>query len=154
MRRGMRLLIFMFLCASAAGEAVPRFSIAGGVYTNDLKLELSATPASAVIRLTLDGSEPGAAPEIYSAALALTNSTLVRARVFEGDSPAGPAVSQTYILLDSDLWDFSSNLPLVIINTFGQSISREKAPVSVRFIGRDQNGRSTPAGRADFETRA
>jgi len=147
------LLISLLLCALGVTAAVPRFSIQGGVYTNDLIVELSAAPPG-IIRLTLDGSEPSATSEAYSKALTVTNSTLVRAKVFDGKTPIGPAVSQTYILLDSDLWDFSSDLPLVIINTFGQGISREKAPVSVRFTGPGPDGRSVLGGAANFESRA
>src|SRR5260370_4663098 len=109
--------------APAAISAAPlRFSIPGGVYTNDLSLELSASPP-AMIHFTLDGSEPAATSTVYSAGLNITNSTLVRARAFETGAPAGPPVSQTYVLLSPELLDFSSNLPLFIINTFGQGFA-------------------------------
>ena len=153
--RGLKSLIVILFCAFGAVAAPPRFSLPGGVYTNDIALELTASPPSAVIRLTLDGSEPTATSSAYMTALIITNSVLVRARTFERDAPSGPIASETYILLGSDLLDFTSNLPLVIINTFGQSVSHQtKVPVSVRFIGCGAGGRSSLTGRADFEGRA
>src|SRR4051794_29496477 len=125
----MKSLILLLLCGVVPLAAAPQFSLPGGVYTNDITLQLSASSTSAVIRVTLDGSEPTATSGLYSAALMLTNSTLVRARAFEGETPSGPGLSQTYILLDTDLFDFSSNLPMIIVNTFGQSLSHDaKAP--------------------------
>jgi hypothetical protein len=141
--------------AQASVSATPlRFSIPGGVYTNDLSLQLSASPP-AIIYFTLDGSEPTATSTVYSAGLNITNSTLVRARAFEAGAPAGPPVSQTYVLLSPELLDFSSNLPLVIINTFGEGLAHEtRVPISVRFIDGSEVRRSTLTGSADFDGRA
>ncbi len=49
----------------------PVFSVPGGFYTNNITLELSTPEAGAVIRYTLDGSEPTASSPIYTNALAL-----------------------------------------------------------------------------------
>src|SRR5258708_1965956 len=152
---GWSAAFFALAVAQAAVFPAPlRFSIPGGVYTNDLSLQLSASPP-AMIHFTLDGSEPTATSTVYSAGLNITNSTLVRARAFEAGAPAGPPVSQTYVLLSPELMDFSSNLPLVIINTFGQGLAHEtRVPVSVRFIDGSEARRSTLTGSADFDGRA
>ena len=49
----------------------PAFSVAGGVFTSNVALELSTTQAEAVVRYTLDGSEPTETSPIYTNALAL-----------------------------------------------------------------------------------
>ena len=55
---------------------------------------------------------------------------------------------------DEGLANFSSNLPLVIINTSGQEIPHEtKVPASVRVID-SKNSRATVMGAADFDGRA
>ena len=149
------VLLILFAAVFAATAAVPRFSLAGGVYTNDITVGLTASPQGAVIRLTTDGSDPTATSQRYAAPLALTNSALIRARAFEGDAPSGAIVSETYILLDPAILDFKSELPLVVINTFGQRLSpKVKTPVSVRFIDRGSDGRAVLTGPADFEGRA
>ena len=144
---------------AAVGAALPVFSIPSGVFTNVVALELKARPASATVRWTIDGSEPSASSPLYTDPLVLSNTTLVKARAFEPDQPPGATVSQTYTMLDPALLDFNSNLPLVIINTFGQYLSSDaKVPVSVRFIDpRDKrtwlNGPANFDGRGELKIR-
>src|SRR6185369_2555328 len=102
----------------------PSFSKPGGVYNDKVSVELRAKSSSAVIRYTLDGSDPTNSSSVYSEPIVISNSALVRAKTFES-GVASPTVSQTYTMLGDDLASFSSNLPLVIITTFGQRITRE-----------------------------
>src|SRR5881296_3656769 len=148
--------------ASAAQEAArgkldaelsPTFTPAGGVFAEGIMLRLKVEAPSAVVRYALDGTEPSAKSEAYSRALSLTTATLVRARAFAGDKPVGPVVSQTYTFLDRDLEKFTSNLPLVILNTFGHEMEHmNKLPASVRFIDTRQ-GQSSLLLPADFDGR-
>ena len=132
----------------------PTFSVTGGVFTNDVTLALSSTSAAATIRYTLDGSEPSLSSPGYSAPLRLTNSAVVRARAFATGHPPGALAVQSYILLDTDMLDFSSNLPLVFVNTFGREIEKEeKITASTRFIDAGSS-RATLASAANFDGRA
>src|SRR5881396_173574 len=136
----------------AAGLA-PRFTPEGGVFTGAVTLRLEADSPSVVVRYTLDGAEPSAKSEVYSNALHLTLTSLVRARAFVGNQPAGPTVSQTYTFLGKDLETFTSNLPLVILNTFGHEVEHaNKLAASARFLG-TREGRSSFLQPADFEGR-
>lgn len=129
----------------------PVFSPRGGVYTSNVTLHLSA--GGHEIRYTLDGSNPALSSPLYKTPLPLSGSVRVRARAFAG-SNASPAVSQTYTLAEADVAAFSSNVPLLILNTFGRDLSREaKAPVSVRFIDAGANGRTSLSGAEDFDGR-
>ena len=104
----------------AAGIASePKFLLAGGVYTNDVVVVLATSVPGGVIRYTTNGSEPTATSAVYAGDLTLANSAVVRARVYAPGLLPSPIVSQTYTLLDTDLLTFTSNLPLVIIDTFG-----------------------------------
>src|SRR5437867_3930258 len=105
--------------------------------------------------MALDGSEPSATSAVYSAALKIARSSVVRARAFEAEKPSGPALTQTYVLLGPDVLDFRSNLPLVIINTFGQRLSHEgRTPVSIHFIDSMKGQRAALDGPADYDGRA
>ena len=53
----------------------PQFSHLPGFYTNSFELTLSVTNAGAVIRYTLDGSEPTEDSPVYAAPLLITNRT-------------------------------------------------------------------------------
>src|SRR5205807_3731909 len=81
----------------------------------------------------------------------ITTSTLLRAKVFNGRSSISPTASQTYVRLDRELESFSSNLPLVIINSFGKRIlDQQKVRVSAHFVDA-KPGRSTLAAPANFD---
>jgi hypothetical protein len=130
----------------------PVFSQAGGVFASSLGLELS-TPAGTV-RYTLDGAEPNASSEAYTRPIALQNTTLVRARTFVPGLQPSPIVTETFTFLDEGAQGFSSNLPLLVLNPFGQHISpNNKTMVSVRVID-TVKGRSSLTGKADYDGRA
>ncbi len=133
----------------------PQFSIPGGVYTNSsLSLTLSVNSPTAVVRYTLNGTEPTEDSAAFSVPLVMTNSAIVRAKVFDPGLQPSLTFSQTYTLLGSDVLNFSSNLPLLIINTFGRGIPEgTEIPASVRLID-TLGGRSTILGAADFDGRA
>lgn len=130
-----------------------RFSIPGGAYTNDLKLELtSGLSSSETIRFTLDGSEPTPISKVYTEALLITNTAVVRAKVFAGGAPTGPGAAATYVLLARDLWDFNSNLPLVVVESLKQSpMSPAKVPALMQVIEKEPAGRSRLTGKAAFD---
>src|SRR5690348_14162897 len=92
--------------------APPRFSLAGGIYTNDQTLQLTADKA--VIRVSFDGTEPGPTSLVYQTALKLTNCALIRAKAWYADGRVSSVLSQAYILVGDDLLAFNSNLPLVV----------------------------------------
>jgi len=128
----------------------PQFSIAGGVFTSNITVRLTASSPSGVIRYTVDGSEPTAASRKYSGPITIAGSILLQAKVFEGRSSFSPTASQAYIRLSPELENFSSNLPLVILNSFGRNIPHDqKARVSAHLVD-TTTGRSTLAGPAAF----
>ena len=147
---------FAEVSKAASGRSDPAlvFLPTGGVYTNELKVKMTAKEPGDTIRFTLDGSEPDTNSPPYSAPISITNSTLVRARRFRPDARSSAMVSEAYTVLGKNLWDFRSTLPLVIINTFGKTLSQEaKIPVSVRLIRPEGQG-SSLTGPADFDGRA
>ena len=98
-----------------------RFSGAGGTFTNDFLLELSAANPSAggVIRYTLDRSVPNEGSLVYSSPLTLTNTTQIRARTFEPGQYPGAVRSETYLRLNPNVLNFSSDLPILVIHSLG-----------------------------------
>ena len=133
----------------------PQFSVPSGIYTNNFSVSLNASSLSTVVRYTLDGSEPTTSSPAYSSPLGIGNSTVLKAKAFFSGSSSSPTASQTYTIVDSSLLSFSSNLPLVILNTFGQTITKEnKVPVWARIINTNTaSGRSSLLGSPDFDGR-
>ena len=58
----------------------------GGVYSAKLAVTLDSATRGAVIRYTLDGTEPTASSAMYDRPLALTADTTVKARAFVQDA--------------------------------------------------------------------
>jgi hypothetical protein len=139
-----------------AGLAIsPRFSKPGGVYMKSLSVELSAKSSAGMIRYTLDGSEPTAASTLYAGPIEITATAALKARTFERGLAPSMIAAQTYTIADDSMSAFTSNLPLVIIDTSGRRIGREtKTPVGIRFIEAAPGKRTSLAGAADFDGQA
>jgi len=104
-----------------------------------------------VIRYTLNSVEPTEASSVYSTPIDITGSTEVRAKVFEPGLQPGTTASRHYTLLGSDVANFSSNLPLIIIDTFGKIIPEgTKIRANARFIG-TLGGRAWLMGAPDYD---
>jgi hypothetical protein len=139
--------------------ASPVFSKPGGTFDDSTDVELAADSPAASIHFTLDGSEPRADSPVYSEPISITRTTLLKARCYEpGLAPSVTAV-QTYTMLDEELAEFSSNLPLVIVNTFGSHVTKNQAvPASLLFIeaAGERTSLSAPAqfaGRGEVKLR-
>lgn len=135
--------------SGAALLASPAFSTPGGLYTNSVSVVLTSSGSSEKIRYTLDGSEPTSSSTEYSSAIKITQSTLVKAKVF-GKGASSATVAEAYTLMDPELAAFRSNLPLVVLDTFGEPVPYgQKIPVAARFIDA-KDSRSSVLGPADF----
>jgi hypothetical protein len=80
------------------------FSQERGFYEAPLTVELATTTPGAVIRYTLDGSEPAEAHgDIFSGPITISKTTLLRAAAFKQGLRASPVETHTYIFLDDIL---------------------------------------------------
>jgi hypothetical protein len=130
----------------------PVFLTRGGVFKDSVRVEM--TSQSGVVRYTLDGSEPSATAAEYTQPFVLNRSVVIKARTFQKDQAPSPTVIETFTIAENGPASFNSNLPLVIINSFGRYINaNNKSPVSIRFIN-TRNGRASLTGPADFDGRA
>jgi hypothetical protein len=133
---------------NAEEVAPPTFSVPGGVFAKNLKLELKAN--GAVIRFSTDGSEPRDNSPAYQQPIDISNCVLIRAKAWDKNGRASRTVSESYTMLGSDLGEFSSNLPLVIINTCGTEITAAEKSVTALRIMETKGGRTTLTSAADF----
>ncbi|HEY9072717.1 MAG TPA: chitobiase/beta-hexosaminidase C-terminal domain-containing protein, partial [Desulfobaccales bacterium] len=124
-----------------------------GVYTsNTLTVTLACSSSSAIIHYTVDGSAPGTNSPLYSKAIPLTTNAAFRAAA-ELAGVLGPVTAANYVLLDSSVTNFSSNLPLVIIDTLGQTLPSDKSKIGAYafFIGTNTlTGRASLTGPDDY----
>ena len=102
------------------------FSRLGGVTTNGFTLKLSTRSDTGEIRYTTDGSIPTASSTLYhdASGIAIDNaaSRRIRARAFQPGLAPGPVRTEAYLAISPALQRFDSNLPIVLIDTFGQAM--------------------------------
>lgn len=137
---------------SISGE--PIFSHEAGTYTGYILLELRSPNPAAQIRYTLDGQVPSLASTRYTGAIPITTTREVLARVYEPGQAPSAVVGRTYIALAADVRNFSSNLPIVIIDTGRRSIGANLTGVSSVFIDTGAQGRAKITDAPDFAGRA
>ncbi|HTD68466.1 MAG TPA: CotH kinase family protein, partial [Candidatus Limnocylindria bacterium] len=94
-------------------------------FTETFTLELSSRATGAVIRYTRDGTLPSTNSAIYVAPLIITNTAHIRARAYQESLFPGPPGSEAYVKLFTNVLNFTSTLPVLIMDTFGKN-----APVS------------------------
>lgn len=134
--------------ARATEAAAPLFSTSGNVFTNSVKVELKAE--GAVIRFTLDGSEPTMASTVYKEPITVSGCVLVRAKAWHRDGRVSVTASENYTVLADELRKFSSNLPLLVMNTGREEVTAAEKTLAALRAMETKGGRTTFNSAADF----
>lgn len=120
------------------------FSQIGGFFENPLSVELSSS-GEGIIRFTLDGSEPSSLSDVYTNPISITETTILSARVFEGQMLPGKVRSATYLISEN------RNLPAFSIITDNEfimgkdvgiylnSLKEREIPINLEYFPLDQN---------------
>ncbi|MHC4520722.1 MAG: CotH kinase family protein, partial [Planctomycetota bacterium] len=121
----------------------PIFSHPAGTFTDYLLLELSSPNPAAEIRYTINGDAPGTSSTRYTGPIPLFGTREIVARAYEPGKAPSPAVSRTYVALDTDVLNFSSNLPIILVDTNRRSVgSGSFTKVHSAFIEPDPGDRA------------
>lgn len=128
----------------------------GGLFASNVVVSVAPgfTNAPAAIRYTLDGTDPQTNSPLYSTALVLTNSCLLQARTFSTNGAASELLSESYLVLETNLTEFTSSLPLIVLSTFGRTVDATNRPAMMRVIAPGTNGLASIQGSAQFHGRA
>lgn len=147
---------------SAQSEDV-YFSRLGGIMTNSFTLKLSTKSDIGSIRYTTDGAEPSSGSTLYNDGSGIlidnTHSRRIRARAFQSGLVPGPVRTEAYLAVSPALAAFDSNVPILVIDTFGDSIpgTTETWLQDVYATAIDTNsvtGRAALSDQPDFAGRA
>ncbi|MBC8242826.1 MAG: chitobiase/beta-hexosaminidase C-terminal domain-containing protein [Verrucomicrobia bacterium] len=96
----------------------PVFSTEGGSFTSSLSITLKPSVAGETIRYTTNGKLPNSTSEKYATAISISDTTLITARCFTPDGFGGPPITHEYLKIASNARQFTSNLPVVVIENF------------------------------------
>ena len=99
------------------------FDVTSQAFSDDFDLTLSVAEPEAVIYFTTDGTLPTNSTNdpspVYGGPITIDSTTLVRARAYLPGSLPGEGRTEGYFLLDPSEASFSSNLPIVLLSTYG-----------------------------------
>ncbi|MBB5351931.1 hypothetical protein HNR46_002170 [Haloferula luteola] len=87
-------------------------------FTTSIEVEMTTDSTGAEIRYTLDGSLPEIGSMLYTGPVVVTSTAQVKARTFESGRAPGEVAAAGYVKLASSLTNFSSDLPVVILENF------------------------------------
>jgi hypothetical protein len=104
------------------------FSTPSQSFRDSLEVGLTTGISEAEIRYTTDGTLPTATSPVYTAPLALTATTEVRAQPFVSGAPAGQVGTALYI---ARTFDVTSDLPIILVDGYGGGKPEDK-DVSMR----------------------
>lgn len=90
-----------------------------GSFETALNVTLESDPAGLPVYFTVDGSLPTMESLPYAAPITMTASTQIRARVIEVGALPGEVSSWSYSRASSSLTEFTSQLPIMVIENYG-----------------------------------
>ena len=124
----------------------PVFSHQARTYTDPFELSF-AVPEGATVHYTTNGDIPTVSSIAFqdNNPITISGTVMVRARAFLDGYEPSKTVTKVYIQLHSNVMDFDSNLPLVIVNQFDDVMHPEghyRSTVCFSVIDRDSDGRA------------
>ncbi len=121
----------------------PRFTRNGGPFTEDFLLGFEFDEGLEIY-FTTDGSEPKPGiSSLYSQPFDISETAIVRAVSYKPGVATSKIVKELYTKLTNSTNQFSSNLPLMVIHKFDQTISagHPRVPVYITINDKGEDGR-------------
>ena len=136
------------------------FSLGSATFTDSVTVEITApgAPDDAIIQVTQNGDVPVRSLFTrYGDPITLQATAQIRARVFYDGHIPSETKSETYLKLGEDYADFSSDLPIMVVerhNEGGASTTRFSYASWLTFEPDGKSGRATLANKPDLALRS
>jgi len=108
--------------AAAAGKIV--FSERGKLFSGTQFVNLLSSVPGMTIRYTTNGSTPSSSSAVANGAISFSTSTVLKARGFLANGTAGAVQTERFIKLNDNVLSWNSDLPIVVVDTYGQTLDR------------------------------
>jgi hypothetical protein len=141
------------------------FSHESGIHTQSFSVTIATDTVDATIYYTLNGDEPlemnlrgFPKGKVYTGPVLIDKSTCLRTQAIKPDWKSTGLEARIYTFLAPDVRDFSSNLPIIIVETYGQTVQYSGNPEyessSVVMVEPDDSsGRAPISGPSAFASR-
>lgn len=124
-----------------AAVAVPVINPAGGVFTSSQTVSITCATSAAVIKYTLDGSDPAVNGEIYTAEITVSNTSTVKAVATKTGMTNSAVASAIFTINSSVIFDVSQPLTDISISGFSK-----KALLAINVSGMAEGGGTDAVG--------
>jgi hypothetical protein len=139
-----------------------RFSHESGTYITPFYVTIETQTEGVEIYYSVDGTEPYKINKrgtfsgtLYTGPVPISNTTCLRAQAVKPGWLSVGIESRQYIFLEPDVSNFSSNLPIAIVDTFNKSISQNRQTFTIAgFIDTTTDGRAAITDSPEFIGRA
>ena len=130
------------------------YSRAEGPFRDTFQLELATDEEGARIHYTIDGTVPTESSLLYTQSLEISRTVPIRARAFAPGKVPSLVSSQTFVRMADDLEDFSSNLPVMVLENFDQGVPTRlwQNAFAAVFVP-DEDGRTRLTSEPDITSR-
>jgi hypothetical protein len=132
----------------------PLASQSSGVFVGSVTAELLRPNRTGEIRFTRDGTVPSRESELYSMPLILEESTEIFARLFEDGRLPSPPLVLNHFVIDPEIGEFDSDLPLVLLDTFGEPPTGQFTRAQMVLIDRGESGRTRVTDEPELVVRS
>lgn len=138
---------------AARPRIVPRIAVLD--HPAQVRLSADVDPGrETAIHYTLDGTDPTRDSPRARGPIEIRGSTLLKARVFQDGYVPSPVSLGSYVWRADALRGFSSNLPLLVLSSFGSEIhERSKTSGQLDLYQPGAAGRTGLTGRPEFSCR-
>jgi len=134
----------------------PEFSHKGRLCSAPLTVTLTTQTPGATIYYTLDGRVPFSVARdrpggfTYHEPIQITSSTTIKTIAWLPGWRQSRVHTERYSFVGSDMREFSSPLPIAVVDTLGSGVSASQVPTYSYVIDTDQTGKATLTGEVDF----
>ncbi len=126
------------------------FSLPTTLSAEPQQVTLSFAPGNEV-HYTTNGQSPTLEAPLYTGSITVDNTMRVQARAFQEGLLPGPIAREEYVLIDPLLLQETSDVPLVVVATFGRGVSGSFAtPGSLFVFDRGDDGRAALTKNVDY----
>ena len=134
--------------------ASPVISVSSKTFTDSIVVELTPALPSHSIRYTVNERTPTASSTLYTGPITVSSTTQLRAVSVAPNGKTSAVVSETYVELASSVLNASSNLPYLIVDTFGDGVDRSSfSDAFIAIIEPGEDGRTRLTDEFDLKTR-
>jgi hypothetical protein len=126
----------------------PIFEPKGGIYKAPLKISVNT---DLPVYYTTDGNNPSSSSNMYSNKITINNTTQIKAQIIDPNKNISSVVSNSYLIVNESLNDFSSNLPIMIFQDLGTSISEITSDAYIHTINNINEQKNELTGNVEFE---